>query len=392
MGAWTTRIFDDDGAADIRGEYRILLGYGLDSDYVWQLIYDNFYPDYAGNDDEDIFWFSTALFQWQNGILREDVKQKALEAIESSSELERWKDGEKSVYKKRKETLETLKDKLLHEVNPPKKIRKCPGYYREKTKFQLGDVYAYAHENGKYSYIQVVKIGKRPVTYLCPELDYMSWSDFALLDLYTDKLLCLEELTEIKYRKFFITDKVDAFRVKFVDTVHFDDEKQTKEMFTYLGNCDLFETRREWQGSHTIPKIYSGSRDEYDANGIEPTFSLPYGITDEMLNAALGEWLKDDTIETLEERLSQKHPEWETPVSHALRKAISRGTQNYVTSFRHAVIYERNPWKEESIYEHLPWISKENIKLLLELLKVKVEAEELKQWEDILCKAIHYMI
>ena len=70
-------------------------------------------------DDEDVFWFSTALLQWQNGILREDVKQQALKAIESVAELERWKDSGKSVYKKRKETLKKLKDKLLHEINPP---------------------------------------------------------------------------------------------------------------------------------------------------------------------------------------------------------------------------------------------------------------------------------
>lgn len=380
MGAWSTRIFDEDGAADIRGEYRILLGYGLNPDYAWQLIYDNFYPDYEGQDEEDIFWFSTALFQWQNGILREDVKQKALEAIESGSELERWKDGEKSVYKKRKETLETLKDKLLHEVNPPKKIRKCPGYYREKTKFQLGDVYAYAHKNGKYSYIQVVEIGKRPVTCLCPELDHMSWACFALLNLYTDKLFHLEELTEITYRKFFITHPSDAFRVKFVDTIHFDDEKQAKEMWIYLGNCDQFETGRAWHGGHMIPKIYSGIRNEYESHCIEPTFSLPCSITEEMLNAALAEWLQDNRIETLEDRLSANHPEWEASVSHALRKVISRGTQNYVTSFRHDVIYERDPWKEENIYEQFPWISKENIKLLLELLQVKVEDGEIK-WQ-----------
>ena len=388
MGAWSTSIFDDDGTADIRGEYRILLGYDLEPDYVWQLIYDKYYQDYAGKDDEDVFWFSTALFQWQNGILREDVKQQALKAIESGSELERWKDSGKSVYKKRKETLEKLKDKLLHEVNPPKKIRKCPAYYREKTKFQLGDVYAYAHENGKYSYIQVVEIGKMPVTDLCPELDYRSWSGFALLDLFTDKLLSMEELIEMKYRKFYITHQFDAFRVKFVDTIHFEDEKQTKKLWIYLGNRDLFETRREWHGSHMISKIYSGIG-EYEAYCIEPTFSLPYGITDQMLNAAFAEWIQDDCIETLEERLCQSNPEWETSVSHALRKVISRGAGMYVNDFRCDVILQRDPWKERNIYEHLPWISNENAKRLLELLTVKVDAGELDQWEAYLCKAVY---
>lgn len=29
MGAWSAKIFDDDGTSDIRDEYRTLLGYGM---------------------------------------------------------------------------------------------------------------------------------------------------------------------------------------------------------------------------------------------------------------------------------------------------------------------------------------------------------------------------
>lgn len=388
MGTWSTRIFDDDGAEDIRGEYRILLGYNLEPEHAWQLIYDNFYPDYEGTDEEDVFWLSTALFQWQNGILQEDVKQQALRVIESGSDLKRWEESGTAVYNKRKETLEQLKDKLLHEVNPPKKIRKCLAYYRKKTKFQLGDIYAYAHENGKYSYIQVVEIGKHPVCDLCPELDYSSWSNFALLDLFTDKLLNLEELTEIKYRKFYITHPFDAYRVECVDTIHFEDEKQTEEMWIYLGNRDLLETGKEWHGGHMIYKIYP-ERNEYEPYCIEPTFSLPYGITDEMLNAAFTEWLKDNRIETLEKRLSKNNPEWEISVCHVLKKVIRRGVQMYVSHFRMDLICETDPWSEENIYDYLPWLSNENAKQLSEQLTEKVETEEFDQWEDYLSKAIY---
>ena len=39
--------------------------------------------------------------------------------------------------------LETLKNKLLYEVNPRKeKFPKCPKYYREKTPWKVGDLLA----------------------------------------------------------------------------------------------------------------------------------------------------------------------------------------------------------------------------------------------------------
>ena len=78
MGTWETRIFDDDDAADIYAEYRILLGYKMNPDKAWQLIYNYFYPDYKGSDDEDVFWLSVALYQWQNGILMNEENERRL--------------------------------------------------------------------------------------------------------------------------------------------------------------------------------------------------------------------------------------------------------------------------------------------------------------------------
>ena len=82
MGAWTTRIFDDDGAADIRSEYRILLGYGVPNEKAYELIRDCYYKVYEKEDDEDIYWLAIALYQWQNGILLDEVKENALRCID----------------------------------------------------------------------------------------------------------------------------------------------------------------------------------------------------------------------------------------------------------------------------------------------------------------------
>ena len=131
MGAWSTRIFDDDGAADILAEYKILLGYGVSPEEAYEKIYDYFAKDFIGQDDEDVFWLGIALFQWKNGILLDEVKENALKCIEAEEYLERWKDSGEKVYQKRKETLNTFKDKLLNEVNPTKKkFSKCPLHSR----------------------------------------------------------------------------------------------------------------------------------------------------------------------------------------------------------------------------------------------------------------------
>jgi hypothetical protein len=180
MGTRGTRLLDDDGAADICAEYRILLGYKVDPEKAWQLIYNYFYPEYKGSDDEDVFWLSVALFQWQNGILKEEVKQKALQCIDDESYLEVWKESDSATYKKRKAVLTQLKEKLINEVNPPRKVPKCPTCYRQKTGFAIGDIFSYTHENGNISYVEVVRIRKEPVTELVPELDYKSKADFAL--------------------------------------------------------------------------------------------------------------------------------------------------------------------------------------------------------------------
>ena len=127
MGAWSTRIFDNDAAMDIVGEYKILLGYGVSPEETYQKISEYFGKDYIGKDEEDDYWLSIAYFQWKNGILLDEVKENAIRCIEDERFLERWKDSGEKVYQKRKKVLEEFKDKLKNEVHPTKKkFPKCP--------------------------------------------------------------------------------------------------------------------------------------------------------------------------------------------------------------------------------------------------------------------------
>lgn len=224
MGAWSAEIMDDDGAEDIVEEYKILLGYGISPENAYEKITDYFYSDYKEGDEEDVYWLSIAFFQWKNGILLDEVKQRAIECIDNEEYLERWKEGK--IYEKRKKVLADLKDKLLNRVNPVReKFPKCPAYLRYKTKWEAGDLLAFkmtspikdwelstSEENrrgfreaqvriqGRYLLLRVIKIGRTPVSAIVPELDYSSDAVVMLYDWVGDELPAAETADGLSFR------------------------------------------------------------------------------------------------------------------------------------------------------------------------------------------------
>lgn len=266
MGAWTTRIFDDDGAADIRAEYKILLGYGIPPQESYKRIEDYFYKNYKEKDNEDVYWLSIALFQWKNGILMDKVKKIALQCLEDESYLEHWKESGEKVYKKRKEVLETLKEKLLYEVNPPReKFPKCPKMYRTKTSWKVGDLFAYrilrtpvkwegwgeyghkleqAHKMlwNKYVILRVVEVSKHPVSKIYPELDYQSNARMMLYDWIGEKLPSVEAVSELSFRPIAVDQCKGIWRVASGVSLDCNVSQKEKTLFeiTYLGNDKQF--------------------------------------------------------------------------------------------------------------------------------------------------------
>lgn len=226
MGAWSAEIFDDDGAEEIKEEYKILLGYGMFPEEAYQKIEDYFYPDYKGEYDEEVYWLSISFFQWQNGILLEEVKQQALRCIDDEKYLERWKDSEEQIYQRRRKVLKDLESKLINEKKErKKKFPKCPKRYRYKTEWEVGDLLAYkmlspmfkwgelvdaddkrklqkAQEliKDKYVLLRVVAVDKMPVSSVCPELDYSSSAIVMLYNWVGDKLPSDNEIHQLEFK------------------------------------------------------------------------------------------------------------------------------------------------------------------------------------------------
>ena len=176
MGAWGTGILSDDLAMDIRREYSVLLSVGKRDEEAEEMLINYYASILNCNDpDEDVFWFSLALCEWKKGRLSLAVKEKALSALNSGRDLERWNTaGNEKNYKKRKKTLSELKETLLSPMPPAKKIKKptvhhCP--------WKVGSLLAYrivSHPDylqgrpchGKYVLLRVVRIAKHPVSNL----------------------------------------------------------------------------------------------------------------------------------------------------------------------------------------------------------------------------------
>lgn len=90
MGAWGTGIFADDDAADLRGEYRILLSDAQSDTGATDAAALSYNASFDRLDDTTAFWLALALIQWKLGRLDPRVKAAALRIIDDGLDLAKW--------------------------------------------------------------------------------------------------------------------------------------------------------------------------------------------------------------------------------------------------------------------------------------------------------------
>lgn len=137
MGAWGTGLYSDDYTADIRGDYLDCLKKGKTNKEALRIIFEKDGPE-PGSEDEPAFWYALADMLWNYGRLIPEVKEKALYFLENAPEDDRW--DSPTTLEKRKQVLAKLKEKLLTEQPPEKKVRP---YVYYNCPWKLGDVFAY---------------------------------------------------------------------------------------------------------------------------------------------------------------------------------------------------------------------------------------------------------
>lgn len=121
MGAWGVAILSDDIAEDVSFRYKDLLGDTYSNEKASRIVIEEFQNE-LDNDEITVFWLSFALIQWKLGRFQEEVKYKALQIIESGTDLERWEEDPK--LKKREAVLIKLKEQLYSPQPQAKKVPK----------------------------------------------------------------------------------------------------------------------------------------------------------------------------------------------------------------------------------------------------------------------------
>ena len=141
MGAWGTAIFSDDLACDVRDDYIKNLIKGKLNEEATQLTIDAYNAYNLDEEEISVFWIALALTQWGKGRLTEEVKDKAIEYIDSGFDLIRWKEGSKKSYEKRIIVLEKAREKIISPMPRAKKIP-VPSWMHSDT-WSVGDLLLY---------------------------------------------------------------------------------------------------------------------------------------------------------------------------------------------------------------------------------------------------------
>ena len=152
MGSWGTSISGNDTAMDLRSEYQAAFYY-FDVETALQKI--DAYVRQEGFDESDAgawcdYYYSLAEFMWKKGILTEEVKQRALELLDSEFGLEIWAETGKAALKERKKVLEKFREKLCSQ-QPAKKKMNIKLYM--KPIFEVGDVVALQLRTADQTYL-----------------------------------------------------------------------------------------------------------------------------------------------------------------------------------------------------------------------------------------------
>ena len=120
MGTWGVGIFQNDVALEVKDSYIKKLQVGKSNNEAYIETVNELNEIVADPDDKIDFWLAIASLMYDYGRLTADVKNKALEIINSKNDEERWDAKDK---KKRNHIIESLKEKLLSQQPEEVKVK-----------------------------------------------------------------------------------------------------------------------------------------------------------------------------------------------------------------------------------------------------------------------------
>ena len=178
MGAWGTGLYQDDTTCDIKDDYITYLKVGMTNEEATRKIIEENDWCFEYEDEGALLWFALADTQWKYGRLLDEVKEKAIECIDSGVDLEKWREEDEKLCEKRKKVLEALKERLSSEQPPEKKITKLRML---RARWKVGDILLYQILNEelkehkwykKYILLKVVEIKRSNIGSLPIDIYY----------------------------------------------------------------------------------------------------------------------------------------------------------------------------------------------------------------------------
>ena len=128
MGAWGTAIFSDDLAVGIREEWRDYIGDGLTPEEATRQILADYADAAADQDEAGVVWLALAVSQWRTGRLVPEVLARAIEIIDSGSDLRRWQSEDARQHRARARVLAKTPLCWQRRDGPgPGRAEPCPG-------------------------------------------------------------------------------------------------------------------------------------------------------------------------------------------------------------------------------------------------------------------------
>ncbi|AEA14013.1 MULTISPECIES: hypothetical protein [Bacillus] len=153
MGAWGVALLSDDIAEDIKLLYKDLLANEYSNEDASRIVIEE-YKNELDDEETIVFWLVFSSIQWKLGRLQENVKQEALQIIESGADLARWEE-EPKLQKKREVVLNKLREQL-HSRQP--EAKKVPKRFIANTSLKAGDAVSYELVSGSCIILKVIEI------------------------------------------------------------------------------------------------------------------------------------------------------------------------------------------------------------------------------------------
>ena len=234
MGVFGVKIYEDDLALDVKGEYLDKLKKGIKDEVALKEIVEEYEDSINDIDDGPVFWIALANTMWEVGRLTEKVKKEALKSIDKN--LTRWRNEvDKKEYKLREKELLKFKDKINKEMPARKNLFVDKENTKKENEWHDGEIYAYKLESeeakakGLYGrYMVIRKIS---------EDDYFSKriNAIAYCQITNDKKLpdSVDAINKLPYIIMFGKGNV---RYDYKINIYNITKKVFKEKFIYLGN------------------------------------------------------------------------------------------------------------------------------------------------------------